>query len=301
MIKEVEQHLPIDLEQLSDIFKVMRYQEETIYKKRDHLSNLNPYDNKSEGNMVNEVCREKMATWFFQVIECCNFSRITGNIAMSYLDRFLGTNQGGSTLYDRKEYKLAAMCCLELAVKIHEPQKIELKSLSELSQGEYSALELKRKEREILSALNWRMCSPTASCFVSYYLDLLPQTLPFAIKEQIRYLSNFQIESSIKYYCFLSVRPSEVALSSVLNAMALMQCSNISLSQSFHRNIILIAGKDPTNIMIHEIREKLRKPMEYSFSSLDKVLDQKNCAISRINYESHTIKISPNCIRNQQA
>lgn len=307
MIKDVLKHSSQELQRLSHAYQAMRHQEEEIKDNgnRDYLREINCDDGKNiphDNLLVDEKCREKMSLWFFQVIEFCNFRRIIANISMSYLDRYLGTKHGRTTLYDRREYQLAAMCCLELAVKIHESQKLELSLLSELSQGTYSISELAKKEREILFALNWRMCLPTSSCFTNFYLNLLPHNIPHSIKDQIIYLTNLQIDSSVEEYCFLSFRPSEIALASVLNAMAVLNISSINKS-SFQRDIIQITGIGvASDIIINKIREKLRKPlMECSFLLMDK-MSYNDSHRRKLECESHSnVKISPNCISSKQA
>jgi len=289
-----------DFLHISDVLSAMRYREEETYKVRDYLSNIVNNDEVPEENLVNEACREKIADWFYQVIDYFDFNKIIANIAMSYLDKFLGTKEGGFTLCDRREYQLAAMCCLELAVKTHEPEQLGLESIVELCQGAYTESELKNKEKQILSALRWRMCPPTASCFAGYYLELLPHDLPSAVKEQISYLTMFQIENSIKNYSFLCFRPSEVAFASVLNAMETLQYVSYSLRYVFHANINIVARINPADFKINEIREKIRSPIQFSCLPSDKRPEYKNNVNDRMEYESN-INVSPNCVRSMQA
>ena len=296
MVQEIQMKSS-DIQQLSDTLTTMRYQEEKTFNNVDYFQRLKQNGiNKSSENIVDEVCREKMAIWFFQVIEFCNFSRIIPQISMSYLDRFLGIEESSYILNDKRDYQLTAMCCLLLAVKTHQPRRLEVEFLSKLSQGIYSVLEFKRKEREILSALKWRMCTPTISCFASYYIELLPKKLPLGVKEHIKYLSSLQIENSIKDYHFSSFKPSLIALSSILNAIDALKISNTFASQSFHRDIILIAGI-PTDINIHHIQEKMKNRIQHWFP-----FEEKNvCHQYDMKKHFANIKISSNCIRSQQA
>ena len=210
-----------------------------------------------------------MATWFFEVIEYCNFNRIIAQISISYLDRFLGTEEGFYALCDKRDYQLTAMCCLLLAVKIHQPVKLEMKLLSKISHGVYSALEFKSKEKEILELLKWRLCTPTATCFASCYFDLLPKKLPSAMKENIQFLSNWQIENCVKDYFFASKKPSLIALSSILNAIDLLKCTNTFHNQSFHRDLILCGGI-PSDVNVIEIQEKISNRIEDLVPSIGK-------------------------------
>ena len=296
MVQEI-QIKSSDMQQLSDTLTAMRYQEDKTSNNIDYFQTLKQNGiNKSSEKMVDEVCREKMAIWFFQVIEFFSFSRIIPQISMSYLDRFLGIEECSCTLNDRRDYQLTAICCLLLAVKIHQPQRLELELLSHLSQGTYSILEFKKKERDILSALNWRMCIPTASCFASYYIELLPKNLPLGVKEHIVYLSSLQIEYFIKDYYFSVFKPSLIALSSILNAIDALKMSNTLVSQSFHRDLILIAGI-PAGINIYDIQEKMRSHIQHWFPSTKKNINDKYDIMKHFS----GIEITSNCIRSQQA
>jgi hypothetical protein len=250
-------------EDLSDRFCVMRKQEDSIYMKSDYLSQLNsiyllnPLDNIP----IDKECRYKMAMWFFQVVEYCDFNKEIASISMSYLDRFLSTKEGTLVLYDRRDFQLAAMVCLELAVKMNEPKELDMNVLSELSKGSYSLIELTKMEKNILSALNWRMCPLTASSFVSYLLELLPHNVPFSVKEKIEHFTWLQIELSIKDYCFVVYKPSIIALASIFNAIDLLNYFRLSpkVRQSFHGNIILLVGIDPTDFLSQEVGKKLKE------------------------------------------
>ena len=67
-----------------------------------------------------------MTIWSYQVDDTFKLNITIANIAMSYLDKNLGTKEGRSTLYDRIEYQLVAMRSLELAVNIQEPRQLNM-------------------------------------------------------------------------------------------------------------------------------------------------------------------------------
>jgi len=207
---------------------------------------------------------------------------------VAYLDKYLATEKGFLSLLDKREYQLSAMCCFELAVKMYEPRQLDLKTLFYQSHGVYSQSEFQIKEKEILTALRWRMCPPTASCFASYYLDLLPQGTPSASKEQIKHMTMFQIEESIKHYSFLVYRPSEVALASVLNSISMMGSLRFSLGKSFHGNIDCIDGLNPEDAKVYVTRGMLKALMKASFSHR-RVIDHTNATSNTPNRQTMQI------------
>ena len=96
-----------------------------------------------------------MAEWCAQVIDFCKFSRETVGIGMSYLDRFIasGVRRSRTARTDRKEYQLAAMTTLMMAIKLNEPLEMETKLLSDLSRGCYTTAEIATSRANCSDAL----------------------------------------------------------------------------------------------------------------------------------------------------
>ena len=104
-----------------------------------------------------------MIEWYFQVIDYIEFSRETVVIASAYLDRFMssGRPRARKVLQDRKEYQLATMTALYVAVKLHEPKLFDISLLTQLSRGSYIEQDFKQMEMNVLSSLSWRLNGPT--------------------------------------------------------------------------------------------------------------------------------------------
>jgi Cyclin, N-terminal domain len=163
------------------IISAMRHQEESGYATGDFLHQHDPPSgrakgplNQSQSSPVSVECRNLMVSWCYQVVDYCRFRRETVEIAISYLDRFCCTALGESARRDRKIYQLAAMTCLYTACKIHEPEAMDPKLVSNLSRGAYSSKEVEEMESTIVEALQWRLNPPTSLSFVRQLLDLIP-------------------------------------------------------------------------------------------------------------------------------
>eukprot|EP00567_Pseudictyota_dubia_P010358 CAMPEP_0197440110 /NCGR_PEP_ID=MMETSP1175-20131217/6693_1 /TAXON_ID=1003142 /ORGANISM="Triceratium dubium, Strain CCMP147" /LENGTH=81 /DNA_ID=CAMNT_0042970151 /DNA_START=1 /DNA_END=242 /DNA_ORIENTATION=+ len=63
------------------------------------------------------------------------------------------------------------MTALQVSVKVYEREDLDGALLSQLSQGSYSASEFAETERDLLDALGWRLCGPTAAEFVPALLS----------------------------------------------------------------------------------------------------------------------------------
>lgn len=229
---------PMDHGDVADQIAIMRIQEETTYRVKDYLAD-SAQVRKLANKPVDEDCRVKMCEWCYQVVDFCKFRRETVGIGMSYLDRYLCTNRGKDALCNRKEYQLAAMTALYIAIKIHEPLEMETSLLADLSRGCYQEMEFVDMEQTILQALKWRVNGPTQLGFVTHFMALMPSAVHPAVKNAIFDYARYQTELAIAEHALVSVKPSEVALAAVLNAVEGMDMCLFPLKQQgkFLRNI----------------------------------------------------------------
>lgn len=208
----------LDIEEVADCLYLMKIQEETTYRVRDYLTESAKIRKRSS-KPVDSDCRIKMCEWCYQVVDFCKFRRETVGIGMSYLDRYLCTSRGKSALCNRKEYQLAAMTALYIAIKLHEPLEMETSLLADLSRGCYTEMEFVEMEQVILQALEWRVNGPTALGFVQHLMAFLPESVHPIVSESIFDYARFQTELATADQNFVSLKPSEVGLAAVLNAM----------------------------------------------------------------------------------
>jgi hypothetical protein len=220
---------PIDTEAILSTVQAMRRQEETVYWTGECLYQSEPENVIANGPIhadavVDIVCRSKMATWCYQVIDFCKFSRETGAIAMNFLDRYMLTDQGAAAWVDRKLFQLAAMTCLYTAVKIHEPEAMDPKLVSTLSRGAYSTVEVEAMEVSILNALQWRVNPPTALAFVRQFLELIPvDVVDQSMRESAYDITKFQTELAVSEHDFVSAKASTIAFGSLMNSLESLQ------------------------------------------------------------------------------
>lgn len=228
----------MDTSDVAERIAVMRIQEESTYLVHDYLAE-SVQIRKLASKPVDEDCRVKMCEWCYQVVDFCKFRRETVGIGMSYLDRFLCTHKGLEALCNRKQYQLAAMTALYIAIKLHEPLEMETSLLADLSRGCYTEMEFVGMEQTILSALAFRVNGPTALGFVQYYMALIPENVHPTVAALIMDYARYQTELAVSEQSFVAIKPSEVALAAVLNAMEGMDTVLLPLKVQgkFVRNI----------------------------------------------------------------
>lgn len=201
----------------------MRRQEESIYHKCESIygnamAQLVSQD--PENTVIDDECRTKLASWCIEVLNFCHMNLETAEIALSYLDRFIMTDNGSSAAKDRSVYQLACVTSLYIAIKIHEPRAIDSRFVEKLSHGLYDAQQIEEMEVTILHALQWRMNPPTSLGFVRQFLALLPNELISEKTKNVAYqLSKEQTEQIITHSEFSTIPASTVAYCALINAL----------------------------------------------------------------------------------
>jgi hypothetical protein len=260
---------------LTERLQAMYRQEESIYRCEGYLSPdfqrkqqltkdtslpftpiLSDASSASSANGgLNEIWREKICEWSYQVVDHFDFNREIVAISLSYLDRFLATRQ-----VNKKIFQLAAMTTLYLAIKLYEPGTLKMSSLIELSRGYFLVEHIAAMEDAVLRSLSWHVHPPTALCLIRHYLELLPDRFDRSVKHDAMELSRFLCELSVCDYFFVTRKPSSIAIAALTNALeAIDHIRFPSRSrQELFRSIELIGQIDLKQIEIAECRERLQ-------------------------------------------
>lgn len=145
---------------------VMLKQEASVYKTEDYLApdfqqklsllmtgaadempcgTMSSSSSTSSSGGINELWREKICEWSYQVIDHFDFSREVVSVSIHLLDRYLATRT-----VNKKVFQLAAMTTLFLAIKLYEPGKLSMSSMIELSRGFFLVEQMAAMEVSIL-------------------------------------------------------------------------------------------------------------------------------------------------------
>lgn len=202
-------YLSLNAWQQTSVYQLMKKQ------KFDHVA----HHSVSSNARIDEYCREQIVEWSFRVVDYFRIDREVVAMSMSFLDRFLARCR-----CDRTSFKLAATTTLHLAVKLLYPCKLaDLGILSDLSRGEFDMKDVCEMETHVLHALSWNLHPPTTVAFASILLDYFFASrvvhLSSADLDDIYDVSLFFCELSVCDYYFVQMRPSIIALSSILNAL----------------------------------------------------------------------------------
>jgi len=180
--------------------------------------------------------------------------------------------------------------------------------LSNLSGGKFQFTDLVQMEKEVLSALNWRMHPPTSNC-VLHYLLLLPQDqLTPDIRLTLTRLSFFFTPISVCDYFFTTVPPFLIAASSLLNSFEIISHHDLpsSTRETFFDIIsayLDLSQHNSINQNLSQVRNRLWIAYERSegyFSLIDRQKSSNTILHhhyhKNTNHQTTTITASPVCV-----
>lgn len=223
--------------------------ERVIRRQRDH-SKLN---NEEIGTCSpNLVWREKVAQWYYGVVDSLNESRSVVYVAMNILDRYCAVYEGCSM--DENTYELASMTAVFLAVRIAGSGSLYVSQLTSMSKGSTRVRDIVSMGTAMLKALTWdhRLITPLE--FVSEWLELLPETNE-ARKQQILDSASYLVEIAVCDASFARSSPSDLALAAVLNALGPRQ--GIATGK-FSRTVKLTTGVVVESVTLFSLRARLQ-------------------------------------------
>jgi len=211
--------------------EAMRSQEK-FYISIDYMPNSSEYFPAKSSVLdrpIDQRCRLRMVDWCFRVIEFFKLSQETVFISMTYLDCFMSTTSGSDAKKDRRQFQLAVMACLYIAVKIHESTLIASDVVVKMSNGAYTEQKLLDMEHRIIEALHWRLNPPTPMAFIRSFLSIIftdttdTTTTMKGISEDkatVLELARRQIKLALREYrCCVCTNASSIALAALLNAV----------------------------------------------------------------------------------
>jgi len=211
-------------DELSQLQTMRRQEDEAAYKCIDYI-------NRCSGNYLTDLncdeaveCRFKMCEWCYQVADFCKIRRETVLVAISCLDRYMGTLSRS----DAAHYQLASIVCFYIAVKAQETTVLDINLVAELSRGLYDIHDIQQMELTVLVALQWRINGPTSYDFVRCYAETIlgsgsDSTSTSMVTEEgiddIMKYSFHQADLASTDYDLIMCPPSQIAICAISNAI----------------------------------------------------------------------------------
>lgn len=199
------------LQEVEETLQMMRKQESTVYRRFDYLATQTDLADR----VVDGSWRQRIVEWMYGVVDHCNLRRDSVAVAAYYLDLSLING----LVVSRREFQLAAMCALQLAIKLYDSILVKLDSMVKLGRGLFNENDVIRMEAQMLKALNWHVHPPTPVCFLRQFLRLLPGSVIPLTRYLIAEVTRFISEISVCLYKFVKYPPSVIAYAGMLLAI----------------------------------------------------------------------------------
>ena len=249
---------------------------------------------------INEECRKAMVTWVTHVQTTLSLSPETVWIAMSFFDRYLSSGRGNSqeVLKSKCKFQLAAITVFYTAVKIYEPVVLGIDMLIQLSRGMYKKSDIVEMEKDILSALDWRVSNHTPMDFARYLLELLPGQVPSYDSVSLLEICQEHVDFAVTDIYFSCCTPSVVGISCL--ASSLTQSYNLSLleKQALWVTLSELCHFDLSPKEVIAARQRLLShalPCKPDTVSKLATLSQSNIAVSAYSMDGESSS-SPICV-----
>ena len=203
-------------------------------------------DYMSTTHIVTPSHREALCRWGYHTVAVSvGITPSTCVTTISYFDRFLSSSSPAArrALSDHREFQLAFVACLVIAVKAHAEFMAEPEYVSKVvCVNQYTSAEINCMEREVLQALSWRLTGPTAHDFIDYFLEETPY-LDGNEKTRVLYFSKGLVEFAMTRYAVAIRRPSELAFTAMSCGV---QCAGLG-SFDCLPSLMMVSGLDPSN------------------------------------------------------
>ena len=209
---------------------------------------------------LHESCRKDMVIWLQQMQRALELSSETVWIATRFLDRYVSSGKGKSqeALEDRYNFQLAAIAAFYTAVKIHEYPvvKLDVVKLVKICKGYYEESEILFTEEDILSALDWRVTTPTPMEFVRVFIELLPERIASSSTTSDRLLETSQkfVDGTTTDFYFTFFKPSVIGAACLASSVS---ATKGILSSSERKAFWLQLAKTTDMIEVMEAQNRL--------------------------------------------
>ncbi len=204
----------------SNLSRLVRQEEESI-RSPDNVRRTALHD-----NIHNNVWRQMIVEWCYQVVDHISADREIVYIAINILDRFLamqvqGANKASTRDYltDKKAYETAVMTSLLITLKLQGLNTLCIGDLVKMSSNTVTSRDITETGKEIVHSLSWNNQIPTSARFAHAYVQLLPETICERAKTTLFENAVFQIELSVQDEFCSNQPPSLVAWMAFENAL----------------------------------------------------------------------------------
>jgi hypothetical protein len=227
--------------------------EALIRRCRDHVA----LENRRSTSPQNFAWREKVAQWFYVVVDHLKESREVPYVAINILDRYISVNPSHDAM-DKDDYELAAITALFIAVRVAGSTILEVPDLLQMSRGGVQVKDILSKGKNMLQSLTWEHRLITPADFVMAMISHLRPSIDSSSALSILESAIFLAELSVCDQYFIGTAPSKIAFASTLNAIKEYGICDAASSSQFLKRVQEETGLNASTSEIKAMSARLR-------------------------------------------
>lgn len=176
---------------------------------------------KNTSSFQTTLWREKIAQWFYDVIDFMNESRTIVHIAMNILDRYCAVKLQKEEIVAEKTYDIVATTAIFLAIRVignkNYPSLIT-DLLRATSSSCFGAKDVLATGKSMVYHLTWGTRLVTPHDFILATLQCLSSKVLEATKKALRESALYLVELTVYDAYFARLKASKVAMAAMLNS-----------------------------------------------------------------------------------
>jgi len=158
--------------------------------------------------------RDRVAKWFYDVVDHLNVPRDTVYLAMNFLDRAVAVTTT-DRLVTKEEYELTSTTCLFLALRVTTGAELRIADLLQMSHSRLHVKDVQATGSRLLHKLSLKIPMISPSTFARCYLKLIGSGVSTESSLALLEMACYLVELSVCDHFFTFVPPSKLAFAAV--------------------------------------------------------------------------------------
>ncbi|CAJ1958746.1 unnamed protein product [Cylindrotheca closterium] len=207
----------------------------------------------------NQVWREQVAQWCYDVVDHLDASREAVYVAMNVLDRYIAETSSSAAM-DKVEYEKIAITAFFLALRITNSVEIRIPEILSLSRSSIQPQDIISTGSRILECLTWSNRILTPHSFLKAFMGLRSQSLNPSTVTSWLDLAVYLVEISVCDGEFSQTAASQLAMAAIIVAMKKSgdYDENKKQCDSLVRDIFEHASIDPCSTSLRSLCVRLQ-------------------------------------------
>jgi hypothetical protein len=220
--------------------------------------------------------RDRIAQWYYDVIDHLGVPREIVFLAMNFLDRSVAVDGIGSAV-TKDEYELTSTTCLFLAISISSRAELKISELLQLSQSRLQVKDVQANGARLLQRLSLKTPMISPATFAKSYLKHIHASVSSECALALLEAACYLMELSVCDHFFSGIPPSKLAFAAVSLCVTSEQAGPSVGSKTKQSFMDILQDETSLSLESSEIQPILERLLSvYNLSHDGIVLDAPN-------------------------